>query len=484
MSMQAGMLPAIRSSGGNMVRVFGHYVPRALMVLATLELLALILSFYGGVYLRFGVGGDDDTSLRDVEPLFNKAVLYALAILGAMTTMGLYSRHFRDTTSEIMMRVLVSFAMGLLALVLLFYLFPGLFIGRGALALVLLLSTLAIIGIRLIFQHIATIDTLKKRILVLGAGNRAGVIDRVMRRKSDRRGISIVGYISLSDDQPQVGGKIIEHTEPLQEIVRRYRVQELIVAVDDRRRNFPIKEIVDCRLIGVEVSDLLSFIERQCSKVLLDGLNPSWLIFSEGFHHGMLRAVWKRIFDVSTSLLLLAVAWPVMLLVVFAILIEGRGRGPILYRQERVGEHGATFQVLKFRSMTVDAEKSGSPQWAQKNDARITRVGGILRKYRIDELPQLFNVLRGDMSFVGPRPERPEFVRVLSENILYYAERHRVKPGITGWAQICYPYGASEQDAKEKLQYDLYYVKNYSIFLDLVILLQTAQAVFLKKGAR
>jgi sugar transferase (PEP-CTERM system associated) len=468
-----------------MVRVFGHYVPRALVVLATLEMLTLVVSFYSGVHLRFSFGGEAGAaSLSAVEPLFNKAVLYALAILGAMTTMGLYSRHFRDTTSEIVMRVLVSFAMGLMALVLLFYLLPGLFVGRGALALVLVLSALGIVCVRLIFQHIATMDTLKKRILVLGAGNRAGVIDRVMRRKSDRRGISIVGYINL-DGEPQVGGKVIAHDEPLQEIVRRYRVQELIVAVDDRRRNFPIKEIVDCRLIGVEVTDLLSFIERQCSKVLLEGLNPSWLIFSEGFHHGMLRAVWKRIFDVTASLLLLAVAWPVMLLVAFAVLLEDRGRGgPVLYRQERVGEHGATFQVLKFRSMTVDAEKDGSPQWAQKNDARITRIGGILRKYRIDELPQLFNVLRGDMSFVGPRPERPEFVRTLSENILYYAERHRVKPGITGWAQICYPYGASEQDAKEKLQYDLYYVKNYSIFLDLVILLQTAQAVFLKKGAR
>ena len=465
-----------------MVRVFGHYIPRALLVLVGLELALLVTTFYLGVFVRFSFDDDPAARLAEVSPLESKAILFALVMMGSMMTMGLYSRHFRDSTSQVVTRVLVSLAMGLVALVLLFYLFPEMFIGRGALALVLLFSSACLIISRLLFQHIATMDGLKKRILVLGTGQRAGVIDRVMRRQADRRGIFIVGYIHLSNEQPLVNGRIIEHTEPLQDLARRYRVQEIVVAVDDRRVNFPIKEIVECRLIGIEILDILSFIERQCGKILLENLNPSWLIFSEGFHHGMLRAVWKRIFDVTASVALLAVAWPFMLLAALAVRLESRG--PVLYRQERVGEHGDTFKVLKFRSMTVDAEKDGAPQWAQKNDARVTRLGGFMRKYRIDELPQLFNVLKGEMSFVGPRPERPEFVGELSRKILYYAERHRVKPGITGWAQICYPYGASERDAEEKLTYDLYYVKNYSIFLDLVILLQTAQAVLWKRGGR
>lgn len=466
-----------------MVRIFGHYIPRALLVLALCELVLLVSTFYIGVLIRFGLE-DGPSGVDAITPLLSKAIVFALVVLASMTTMGLYSRHFRDSTTEVIIRVLVSFALALLFLVLLFYVFPDFVIGRGALALVLLFSVAAIVAARLAFQHIAMMDALKKRVLVVGAGPRAAVIDRVMRRQADRRGILIIGYVPLSGGEPQVKGPIIEHTVPLQEIAQRRRVHELVVAVDDRRVNFPIEEIMECRLIGVEVLDLLSFIERQSGKILLEHLTPSWLIFSEGFHHGMLRAVWKRIFDVTASLALLAVAWPIMLLASAAILVESRGRGPVLYRQERVGEHGWPFEVLKFRSMTVDAEKDGAPQWARENDARVTRVGRFMRKYRIDELPQLFNVLKGEMSFVGPRPERPEFVGELTRKIVYYAERHRVKPGITGWAQICYPYGASEKDAAEKLQYDLYYVKNYTVFLDLVILMQTAQAVLWKKGAR
>lgn len=452
-------------------------------MLVGLEFALLVATYYSGVHLRFAFWSDPDGDLAAIQPLQGKAIVFALVMMGAMMTMGLYSRHFRDTTSQLVMRILASLAMGLVGMVLLFYLFPSVLgIGRAPLAIVMVLASVSLIVLRLLFLHVVSLDGFKRRILVLGTGRQAAAIDRVMRRKSDRRGIAIVGYIHLSNEQPQVSGRIIEHSESLLDLARRYRVQEIVVAVDNRRENFPIKEIVECRLIGIEVLDILSFIERQCGKILLENLTPSWLIFSEGFHHGMLRAVGKRIFDVSASLALLAVAWPVMVIAALAVKLYG-GRGPVLYRQERVGEHGEPFKVLKFRSMTVDAEKDGA-QWAQKNDARVTRVGGFMRKYRIDELPQLFNVLKGEMSFVGPRPERPEFVSDLSGKILYYAERHRVKPGITGWAQICYPYGASERDAAEKLSYDLYYVKNYSLFLDLVILLQTAQAVLWKRGGR
>lgn len=461
-----------------MVRVFGHYIPRALVVLVGLELALLAATFYLGVWLRFM--GDPD-GLAEVAPLQGKAILYALVVMGCMMTMGLYNRHFRDSTLQVVLRLGGSLVMGLVIMVVLFYMFPGLVIGRGAFALVLLFSGGLLVVSRLLFQHIGTVDGLKRRILVLGTGQRASVIDRVMRRQADRRGMSVVGYLQLGEDLPQVKGRVIAHSEPLPELVRRHRIQEIVVAVDDRRRNFPLREIVECRLIGIDVVDIISFVERQCGRILLENLYPGWLIYSEGFYHGGMRAVWKRLFDLVVSLTMVAVTWPLMLLAAISVIVDSRG--PILYRQVRVGENGRAFRVLKFRSMTVDAEKDGA-QWAQKNDARVTRFGGFMRQYRIDELPQLFNVLKGEMSFVGPRPERPEFVEELSGKILYYAERHRVKPGITGWAQINYPYGASQRDAEEKLSYDLYYVKNYSIFLDLVILLQTAQAVLWKKGGR
>ena len=264
----------------------------------------------------------------------------------------------------------------------------------------------------------------------------------------------------------------------------RNRVDQVIVAVDDRRKGLPMEELLRCRTRGVDVIDLLTFLEHEMGKIKLDLMYPSWLAFSEGFRRGFLRAMVKRGFDLGVSLLLLSAAFPIMLVTALLIWAESGFRGPILYRQMRVGERGQEFEVLKFRSMRTDAEKDGQAKWAQSNDPRVTRVGAFIRKYRIDELPQILNVLRGEMSFVGPRPERPQFVQGLNSKLPYYGERHQVKPGLTGWAQICYPYGASEEDAFEKLQYDLYYVKNHSLFLDLTILLQTAEVVLWGKGAR
>jgi sugar transferase (PEP-CTERM system associated) len=231
------------------------------------------------------------------------------------------------------------------------------------------------------------------------------------------------------------------------------------------------------------VVELPTFLERETGKVRLDAVNPSWIIFGEGFRASPLQAVLERGFDIGASLALLVLALPVMLLTIVAIRIEDGWKAPVFYRQTRVGRHSEPFDVLKFRSMTVNAEQ-GAAVWAVRDDPRVTRVGSIIRKTRIDELPQLVNVLRGDMSFVGPRPERPEFVEQLELKIPYYRERHTVKPGITGWAQLCYPYGSSEKDAVEKLQYDLYYVKNRSLIFDFAILVQTVEVVLWGKGAR
>jgi sugar transferase (PEP-CTERM system associated) len=235
---------------------------------------------------------------------------------------------------------------------------------------------------------------------------------------------------------------------------------------------------------GIEVIDLLSFFERETGQIRLDILQPSWLFLSDGFGVSAFRLVKKRLFDLTIVFLLLPIVIPIMLLSALAILLDNRGKGGILYRQIRVGKNGRLFEILKFRSMVVNAEEDGKARWASTNDGRITRVGSFMRKYRLDELPQFFNILKGEMSFVGPRPERPEFVNELAENIPYYNERHRVKPGLTGWAQIRYPYGASIEDGKNKFQYDLYYVKNYSNFFDAFVLLQTADAVLFGKGAR
>jgi sugar transferase (PEP-CTERM system associated) len=260
-------------------------------------------------------------------------------------------------------------------------------------------------------------------------------------------------------------------------------VDEIIVAMDDRRRGFPMHEFLECRLAGIEILELPTFLERETGKVWLEALNPSWIIFGDGFRASPLQRLLERSFDIVASLGLLILAAPLMLLTALAIKIEDGRNAPVFYRQRRVGQFNQIFDVLKFRSMGLDSEKDGAV-WALEKDPRVTRVGAFIRKTRIDELPQLINVLRGDMSFVGPRPERPEFVKQLEQSIPYYRERHTVKPGITGWAQLCYPYGSSERDALEKLQYDLYYVKNRGLLFDFAILVQTVEVVLWGKGAR
>jgi sugar transferase (PEP-CTERM system associated) len=254
--------------------------------------------------------------------------------------------------------------------------------------------------------------------------------------------------------------------------------------MDERRQGFPIRELLDCRLAGIDVTDLSTFLERETGRVRLDVLNPSWLIFGEGFKRGSFRLQSARVLDLLAASALFVLTCPLMVATVLAIKLEDGWRSPVFYQQERVGFGGRIFKLLKFRSMRVDAEAAGQAVWAQKKDARVTRIGAVIRKLRIDELPQILNVLKGEMGLVGPRPERPQFVSQLAEKIPYYIERLSVKPGITGWAQLCYPYGSSEQDALEKLQYDLYYIKNSNLLFDIFILAQTLEVVVMGKGAR
>lgn len=469
-----------------MIRIFKLYIPASLLVLAIFEFLSLMFSMYFGVGLRFVDDPAEITSLHlpeSVGVIYPKALVYALVFMVGLASMGLYQRRFRHGIAGMFLRAVSGFVLGSVGLSLIYYAFPELHLGRGILAYSIITSIVLITLLRVLFIKTIDQDVLKKRVLVLGSGNLANQIGSQLRRRTDQRGFQIIAYVHVSGEKDVVNENMIVRPEvPLLTIATQMQIDEVVVAVEERRnRSFPVHELLDCKLSGIDVIELQSFFEREVGKLKLDILNPSWLIFSDGFSQSSFKVFVKRVFDVLMSMVLLLVTWPFMLLVVVAIKLSDGG--PVLYKQVRVGQHWRLFNVYKFRSMTVNAESSGV-QWAQKNDSRVTKVGSIIRKTRLDELPQLFNVIRGDMSFVGPRPERPEFVTSLSEKIPYFAERHRVKPGITGWAQVCYPYGASEKDSLEKLQFDMYYIKNYSIFLDLVIILQTAHEIVWGRGAR
>jgi sugar transferase (PEP-CTERM system associated) len=303
-----------------------------------------------------------------------------------------------------------------------------------------------------------------------------------LRSNDVSEGYLCVAFVRMNKEETSVPEAYeFEDIVSLVDYARELGIDEIVIATQERRGKLPVKDLLTCRLSGISVLDYSTFVERETGQVDLDSLNPSWLIFSDGFIGGNIDHALKRTFDVTVSLMIVAFSAPILL--VTAIVILATDPGPIFYRQQRIGLHGKPFNIIKFRSMRVDAERGG-PQWAGQNDPRITPIGRIIRATRIDEIPQVLNVLKGDMSFVGPRPERGVFVDALTEEIPYYSERHQMKPGITGWAQLNYPYGASVEDARKKLQYDLYYVKNYSIFLDLLIIIQTVRVVLWPHGVR
>jgi sugar transferase (PEP-CTERM system associated) len=322
----------------------------------------------------------------------------------------------------------------------------------------------------------------KRRILVFGTGVRAHEVKQALIRSDPSA--EIVGFFTGPNESNPIvpSTQIVSSGKTLYEAALATNAQEIVVAISERRGgSMPLRDLLDCKLRGIKVLDLPSYFERTLGQIRLDSVYAGWLIFGDGFNQGRARAVIKRVSDIVFSLILVVITLPIM--IVTALVIGLESGFPILYRQERVGLNGRLFNVVKFRSMRRDAEKDGKPVWATSADNRVTKVGGIIRKLRVDELPQLFSVLKGDMSLIGPRPERPFFVDQLTREIPFYAVRHSVKPGVTGWAQVCYHYGATVEDSAEKLQYDLYYVKNQSLFLDLVILFETVGVVVTGKGA-
>ena len=441
------------------------------------------VALYAAVLARFHA---DLGSLPDLRALpgavWPRAALFSGVMVTCLLAFGLYSPRQRARLAGIALRVILALVTGFAITATLFYGVPALEMGRAVVTVAAVGGLCGVTISRVAFSWLVDEDVFKRRVLVYGAGESAGAIAG-LRRRADRRGFCLAGFVPA---QPQERGvsadRIIAPGKSLVRLCQELEVSEVVVAMDDRRNGFPIAELLQCRLAGIDVTELLTFLERETGRVRIDVLNPSWMIFGQGFRRDLLRRITSRALDLGWSLIVLGLALPVMLLTALAIKLEDGWRAPVLYRQRRVGFGGQPFMLLKFRSMRTDAESDGRARWAQKRDPRVTWVGSLIRKTRIDELPQLLNVVRGEMSIVGPRPERPEFVGQLAERIPYYIERHCVKPGVTGWAQLCYPYGSSERDALEKLQYDLYYVKNKTLLFDLAILLQTVEVVLMGKG--
>jgi sugar transferase (PEP-CTERM system associated) len=468
-----------------MLRLFRHYLSTQALILFGVECGVTLIVVYFGLtrYLakysgRFVYGPSQTIAI---------AMLTA-AIAGVLVSLGIYDRWNLTDRRQIAQRLPVAFVLcfPIVWIIVYLHLERASVVALPVIAACAAMTLIPLLGVmvsRVVYARVVGLAGLRHRVLVLGAGSLAA---RIERFSDNRRGraFAVVGYVAIAGASRDITPERIvgeAAVNPLPGLVRSLGADEIVVAVDDRR-SVPLDSLLECRLSGIAVSEFLTFWEREGRQLCLDALEPSWLIYAEGFAVGSVAThVLKRGFDLATTVLLGTILLPVIALAAVAVRLDSAG--PVLYAQERVGRNGRIFVLYKFRSMRADAEADGRPRWAATDDPRVTRVGAFLRKTRIDELPQLLNVLKGDMSFVGPRPERPFFVEILSRDIPFYRERFRVRPGLTGWAQINYPYGASVEDAREKVAYDLYYIKNYSLMLDFLVLLGTAQIVFWPKAA-
>lgn len=424
-----------------------------------------------------------ESCLADLWP---KAVVFAILTVLGLAALGLYRRRGRRARREVLAQMALGMGIAGVGLMVVFYLVPPLYVGRGVTLLALLLAGPVEFGSLRAFQRVVDHDALKSRVLVYGCGATARRLLDCMGEEGLGQPTRLLGFVPVAGETVTVPTQrlLALGEDALPGLVQRERVDEIVIATDDRRGRLPLEDLMRLRCAGIVISEAADFCERHLGKLVTDLLWPSSLLLSPGFRQDRLGEALKRGLDVAGSLVILVLASPLMLLAATAILVEDGFRAPVFYRQTRVGRHGVPFQLFKFRSMRTDAEADGRARWASERDERVTRVGRFLRRHRIDELPQLFNVLVGEMSLVGPRPERPEFVDRLSRINPYYELRHSVRPGLTGLAQISYPYGACERDAIEKLNYDLYYVKHASPVLDLYLLLVTTETILLGRGSR
>ena len=460
-----------------MIKIFSHYLHRRTLLQVFFDLGLVVAT----VVLSIMWQVNDLKAGASVA--LASAFLLATGMLAINSGLGFYQRVHNRSVGQSRARAVLSLSLTLLLAYGIFRVLPLGLTDRKLFAVAVAVSIVIVLVHRVYAAHSSSQSMVRQRILVFGTGTRAKLVGRSLKKADPN--VDLVGYFAGPNEavtEVSAWG-VLTPDKSLTDIVVDEQVDEIVVALTERRGgSMPLRELLDCKLHGVRVVDIATHFEKTLGQIRLDSVNPGWLIFGDGFNQGLLRTFVKRLFDIAFAAILIVVSVPVMLLAGILILLESRG--PIFYLQERVGLNGRLFNVVKFRSMRTDAEKDGKPRWASAQDDRVTRVGRIIRKLRIDELPQLITVLNGDMSLVGPRPERPYFVDKLTQEIPYYAVRLSVKPGLTGWAQVRYHYGATMEDSAEKLQYDLYYVKNHTWFLDLVILFETVGVVLTGKGAQ
>jgi sugar transferase (PEP-CTERM system associated) len=458
-----------------MIRIFDQYVSPKRLLLQALEGVLILSALVCGAWLRFFDSPEEFHAYVRLPDFAFQALFVILTFQVSFHYTDHYKHDgFRSRMEQFLcLGQAVGGACFFLGVV--YYLFPGLLIGRGVFFISTGLAVALVMINRVVLDRAWHIAAPRERVLIVGAGELAHTVARELKRRDDLT-VELAGFFDPSDRNADAS------SESLEDVAQARGATRIVVAMEDRRGQLPVRELVTLRVRGVKVQDAHTAMAELSGRVWLKTIRPSWFVFSEGFHRSRITLGIKRTADLFFAVIGLIVSFPIMVLVAIAVKIDSKG--PILYRQERVGYRSRLIEVLKFRSMRVDAEKNNQPQWAQQNDPRVTRIGGFLRKYRLDELPQFINVIRGDMSFVGPRPERPVFVEMLRKEISYYDERHSARPGLTGWAQVRYPYGSTVEDAFRKLEYDLFYLKNMSVLFDCAIVLETVRTVLSGRGAR
>lgn len=464
-----------------MIKLFNHYFDRRTLLQMFMDMLLISAAFMAT--LVFLSDAEDLTAVQIGQGLF-RSVLMSVGFLAVNSALGLYDRGSVFNNTQLRARVLVSFMMmGLIVVGVLLLLPMKAFYGHTWAVVIVMMATGLLLVIQVLTGEFLPKSLTRRKVLVYGTGAKAQAVGQSLTKAASSA--ELCGYFASPNEREHLvtNWGTLQPGQSLTEVVAEKGVHEIVIALSERRGgSMPMRELLDCKLAGVRVTDIATYFEQNLGQIRLDAVSAGWLIFGEGFDQGFLRTSIKRLFDIAGAVVLILLALPIML--VAALVIKLESSGPILYKQERVGLNNKPFNVVKFRSMRTDAEKDGIPRWATAGDSRVTRVGKVIRKLRIDELPQLFSVLNGDMSLVGPRPERAFFVEKLTQEIPFYAVRHSVKPGVTGWAQVRYQYGSTVEDTAEKLQYDLYYVKNHSLFLDLVVIFETVGVVLTGKGAQ
>ena len=468
-----------------MIRIFYQYVSAKSLLLMAEEGILVVLALVCAVKLRFWNSPDEMATYTALPEFAVQCTIVVVVCLTCFYFNDLYDLTAGCDAVDRVLRIEQSLGAATLLLGSFYFLFPSLLLSRGVFIIAMLLATALVAVSRKAFDKAWQLTAPIQRVAIFGTGELALATARELKRREDL-GLRVEGFVCAPTSRMQgeslLGFPILGAATDLEAIASGHAISRIVVAMEDLRGALPTRELVTLRVRGVRVEDASTALAAFTGRVPLNAIRPSWFVFSDGFHRSRWNALLKRVGDLFFGVIGMISSLPIMAAVSLAVRLDSKG--PIIYRQTRIGRMGKCFEVLKFRSMKVDAEKVNGAQWATENDPRVTRVGRFLRKYRLDELPQFFNVIRGDMSFVGPRPERPCFVEKLRQTIPYYDERHSVRPGLTGWAQVQYAYGASVEDAFKKLEYDLFYLKHLSVTFDLLIILQTIRIILAGRGGR